>query len=559
MSHIIFLVQIIILLFRSEFIYSGSFIPQRPNAANKVRVRTNVQGRLARVVTRSNFRESNFDGSKKKLLEKIESDNKEDQIPRIIPNNDGIPVFEMYVRSNTNTINNNKKGKIGTIGPWIRYCDVKGDDSLKEENAMVLQGGLEEELHRINLEEWISKKIFGTGMGGDKKVIEDLKKTLPKLKKLKPRDFEFGYRLLADGQMIYILNKIINNSKDNRDKKDWIQDRLPTTPIDIFSLIEEYDNGNMDALEMESMKAHFELMKAWSKSLLSKMKELDTKHCIICSDGSAVISPKGCIDASAGLICIPVVESNINSFHKNVMINENNLDKTNTNTAVPSGDGYGQQLERNYGHINMNHAFPLRVIESAGLVKTPFDVELVAGLAAMTVCKFLYNEAEKDVDILSLQVFTDSRSLLKAYRSGLYGDKNVHRTAIWELIYNLSLIDIDVPVTKYEAISDNDNKDGNKNDNDNHENMVNDSKGDGDEIGCGDDDGLELQLEMGWTPGHPERREANSTKWTLEDRAIFAADRIAKGEWGEEEEEEEEEGEGTRTNDDHRMALAMYP
>ena len=174
MKYNIYIILLICLLFYCKLIYSGSFIPQRPNAANKVRVRTNVQGRLARVVTRSNFRESNFDGSKKKLLEKIESDNKEDQIPRIIPNNDGIPVFELYVRSNTNTINNNKKGKIGTIGPWIRYCDVKGDDSLKEENAMVLQGGLEEELHRINLEEWISKKIFGTGMGGDKKVIEDL-------------------------------------------------------------------------------------------------------------------------------------------------------------------------------------------------------------------------------------------------------------------------------------------------------------------------------------------------------------------------------------------------
>jgi hypothetical protein len=143
-----------------------------------------------RVKTRSIFQENQTQQSKKP--ERTTTP----KIPRLIPEPDK-PVFELFVRS------------IGS--PWVRFRDVYGTDTLIQSAASeVVEGGIVAESLREFIDSWIAIKIFGNGfgvLGGETETISDVKELLPAFKKVRQREMEFGYRLLADEESISVLTK----------------------------------------------------------------------------------------------------------------------------------------------------------------------------------------------------------------------------------------------------------------------------------------------------------------------------------------------------------------
>ena len=104
----------------------------------------------------------------------------------------GFSTFELLVRR-TQT------------GPWYRYQDLQGTEATNDYVENVILGGLEAETWRMKLDNWISIQIFGVGTGSES--IKKVKETLVQFKKLKPREFEFGYRIAVDGETVYSVEK----------------------------------------------------------------------------------------------------------------------------------------------------------------------------------------------------------------------------------------------------------------------------------------------------------------------------------------------------------------
>ena len=90
-------------------------------------------------------------------------------------------------------------------GPWYRYQDLLGTETTNGFVENVILGGLEAEAWRMKLDNWISLQIFGKGTGIES--ISKVKDTLVQFKKLKPREFEFGYRIAVDGETVYSVEK----------------------------------------------------------------------------------------------------------------------------------------------------------------------------------------------------------------------------------------------------------------------------------------------------------------------------------------------------------------
>ena len=178
------------------------------------------------------------------------------------------------------------------------------------------------------------------------------------------------------------------------------------------------------------------------------------------TDGSALINGKNCTYASAGIfIAIPAFKL----------------------------DG-----GRGYNCLNIN------VEECGGLVQTPFDAELCAGLFGVFISKLLIRSINSNNSKIRIKTsfYTDSKTLVKAVRDGpplATQDIPENRIGLWsKLASEIKLLESNIENNKYE--------------NNKYENNI-----------------------IQWIPGHPEKREFNCAKWTLYDNGIFAADTLAKG------------------------------
>jgi len=175
----------------------------------------------------------------------------------------------------------------------------------------------------------------------------------------------------------------------------------------------------------------------------------------IFTDGSALINGKSCIYASAGVFI-----------------------------SIP---GYKINDARGHKCLNIN------VHECGGLVQTPFDAELCAGLFGVLISKLLIRCINSDPMKRSVKTsfYTDSKTLVKAVRDGppsSIQDLPENRVSLWSRLAS--------EIKSLESNLQNEKNDNNI---------------------------------MQWIPGHPERREPNCAKWDIHDNGIFAADTLAKG------------------------------
>jgi hypothetical protein len=132
----------------------------------------------------------------------------------------------------------------------------------------------------------------------------------------------------------------------------------------------------------------------------------------------------------------------------------------------------------------------LRVNCVEGVVETPFDAELVAGLAAVATAAniaFALKRASAPKPLASVVILTDSKTLIRAVRTGPEGNEELarrggeQRRVVWDLLMD-----------KLARL-----------------------------------DALGVPSSMQWTAGHPERRGSATVAWSYEDWAIWEADRLA--------------------------------
>lgn len=297
----------------------------------------------------------------------------------------GYATFELLVRR-------------AQTGPWYRYQDLLGTTVTNDYVENVVLGGLEAEAWRMKLDNWISLQIFGKGTGIES--MNKVKDTLVQFKKLKPREFEFGYRIAVDGETVYSVEKsmkeelfipksrspsmaridiprIIADAKklvsesllSSNDPKEKVIKKNPLILLEsqirkMTEIFDTYETGEMETqIKVEKMvETVGDVIIENEENSISKLNEVilqfydkmiinEADGCIFFSDGSATLSEDGLGFATAccGVFLLPT-KKNIPLF----TISES-----------------------------------IRVDSAGGMMDSPFDAELIAGLSAVTLAKLL--------------------------------------------------------------------------------------------------------------------------------------------------------------------------
>lgn len=352
----------------------------------------------------------------------------------------GFATFELLVRR-TQT------------GPWYRYQDLMGTEATNDFVENVILGGLEAEAWRMKLDNWISMQVFGKGTGGES--IKKVKETLIQFKKLKPREFEFGYRIAVDGETVYSVEKsmkeeiVIPKSRSPSMARvnvtslitSMADQPLTETRISLKSKwLENEERINTLPADAQDVKIQSSISMLNDVVLLfyDRMVSEKANGCLFFSDGSATLSEDGlgCATACCGIYLLP------------------------TKDNIPIYD------------ISES----IRVDSAGGMIDSPFDAELIAGLSAVTVAKLLakiiskrteeehsdtfegaVRATDSDADASSpsasiesivspsmgrnkieFTLHTDSKTLCRAIRTGPKGDladrASPSRLALWKLL-----------------------------------------------------------------------------------------------------------------------------
>ena len=360
----------------------------------------------------------------------------------------GFATFELLVRR-TQT------------GPWYRYQDLLGTETTNEYVENVILGGLEAESWRQKLDYWISLQVFGKGTGSES--IKKVKETLIQFKKMKPREFEFGYRIAVDGETVYsveksmkeevfikksmspsmarvdvsgIISSVQNVQQPSSENAEQPSPSLISLKRDVSSnmnIITTANNGDSDKLESSISVLNQVVLKFYDR-----MVSEDADGCLFFSDGSATPSEDGlgCASACCGVFLLP------------------------TKNSIPIYD------------ISES----IRIESAGGMIDSPFDAELIAGLSAVTLASLIAkiinqnsveglngllensnslitDKIKNNRNKMEFTLHTDSKTLCRAIRTGPKGDlaerASSSRLALWKLLsgHMDQLLSIGLPMT----------------------------------------------------------------------------------------------------------------
>ena len=399
------------------------------------------QNKIKNSINRNTYKQENIHSNI--IIKNNNNDDNNDYPKRLIYTIDGPYVIESYARR--------------SLGPWLRYEDFYIDNNMNNIINKLSDGGCEEEIYRSDLDSFIALKIYGVGMGGEVQIINKIKEILPKLRKVRNKDFEFGYRLALANEGINIVKRSMTKLPEYKKKP-----LIPASRINIHSIINSVSiNNNDDNDSVNSMK---EIVSNYVNKITNSIYNVNDL-CIF-TDGSALLQGNNCADANAAIVILPIISNSNND-------NDEGDEKLST-----SGIGYKNDNSITTTAIT-DYALRIRVSNTGGLVTTPFDAELSAGLFAVTIANLmmtLFNNNDKKITIM-----TDSRSLCKAIRTSPTNDDsntNESRYILWTLLLKL----------------------------------FNKTNG----------------LDVKWIPGHPERRNDDRNCWSGYDIGIWEADNVAK-------------------------------
>lgn len=397
------------------------------------------------------------------------------------------PVFQLFVRRRQ-------------TGPWFRYDDLQENDAGIQATCeqIVLHGGLEAEYLRAQVDAHMVAKIFGSDVTACSNLsINKIKGNLPQFKKVRPRDLEVGYRLAAEGEDICSLTSLVDlrvsaASMSATDGPAAIAAAAaPVIALDVkalmLSLIPLPAPTPALLLLRERIAAFTARIPVASSPLAQPLVDL-----YLCSDGSALACGGGSgiggggggwQDASAGVfaMCVPREGWSRSGGENDAEQQQQEEEKKKEKEKEEEEKGAEKKEEE-----EKEGALRLRISDVAPVVESPFDAELVAGMAAAALARGILRAAPAG-SIGSVVLLTDSKTLVRACRTGPAGNPELarrgpQRQVLWEMLMAAL-------------------------------------------------DGLAAAgtpLLLQWTSGHPERRGGDPDTWTFEDVAIWEADNIAK-------------------------------
>jgi len=395
------------------------------------------QNKIKNSINRNTYKQDNIQSN---IIIKHNNNDDNDYPKRLIYTIGGPYVIESYARR--------------SLGPWLRYEDYYIDNNMNNIINKLSDGGCEEDVYRSDLDAFIALKIYGIGMGGEVQIINKIKEILPKLRKVRNKDFEFGYRLALANEGINIIKRSMTKLPEYKKRP-----LIPASRINIHSIINSVNINDNNDDDVNSIK---EIVSNYVNKITNSI--YSTSDLCIFTDGSALLQGNNCADANAAIVILPIISNNDN---------DDDDDKLPT-----SGIGYKNDNSVITTAIT-DYALRIRVSNTGGLVTTPFDAELSAGLFAVTIANLmitLLNNNDKKISIM-----TDSRSLCKAIRTSPTNDDNTSnesRYILWTLLLKLF-------------------------------NKTN-------------------RLDIKWIPGHPERRNDDRNYWSGYDIGIWEADNVAK-------------------------------
>ena len=261
------------------------------------------QSKMKSQLTRHNTREQAL-ASKEALLPKFGGQKGDKDVRE----DNGFTFFELLVR------------RAGT-GPWLRYLDLDGDVVTETMVTNVINGGVENELWRGKLDEFVRSSLFGIGIGGETVAISKVKTALPQLKKVRSREIQFGYRIALDDETVYSVDFIHSSSAIDKAIEKKALRGLPPR-IDVIALMQQHhsrdkDTDNDPTVELlrpmdndltkpdaqvssavsSASESCYESSEAAVRSLLhtlaASMTAAEATSCVLFSDGSATIYDMG--------------------------------------------------------------------------------------------------------------------------------------------------------------------------------------------------------------------------------------------------------------------------
>ena len=256
------------------------------------------QSKMKSQLTRHNTREQAL-ASKEALLPKFGGKGDKD-----VREDNGFTFFELLVR------------RVGT-GPWLRYLDLDGDVVTETMVTNVINGGVENELWRGKLDDFIRSSLFGIGIGGETVAISKVKTTLPQLKKVRSREIQFGYRIALDDESVYSVEFTHAASAIDKAIEKKALRGLPAR-IDVIALMQQshtrdidtavellqplnHDLTKPDAQDSPAVISAFEpsyessesSVRSLLRTLVASMTAAEATSCVLFSDGSATIYDMG--------------------------------------------------------------------------------------------------------------------------------------------------------------------------------------------------------------------------------------------------------------------------
>ena len=502
----------------------------------------------------------------------VKVENEDDTVP--------LPRIEIYVRKYS-------------VGLWIRlikksiYC---GSSSILTQNApgnlvningiidinAVFQSlddasGIEEETIRDYMDQWISSRLFtegGLGLGGERNFIQQVKVLLPQFKKLKPKEFEFGYRYMSSDEPLEINDSSSSSSTDmvNNDysigndvyslvskERLRINSKIANMSTTVQNIHEknEIDSLRYDKIlqlyneifnqklfpsidKLNSFVNHSDQRNFHSiiENMANNILTANSNHIDIFFDGSAYFSPQDTTSSSSSSL---VTTSSILLNSNNNNSNSNNNNTTSNKKCIKASAGVyiiprNDELYINNPKSAALHDSCLSIYShsASSLIQTPFDAELFASLVAITLIHNILKEILKNNNNnntnsnninkrkSTISIYTDSKTMIKVFRS-IHSSINSNKQTDIEntessLLYNRGdknrQLMWNLLRCHLQILQTNLI----------HQNERNDAY-------------KEVEMTQ-WTPGHPERTKLKR-EWNFYDIGIWIADDIARGnqEW----------------------------
>lgn len=336
---------------------------------------------------------------------------------------------------------------------WQFLKSLPNDQTYLSLSSLISEGGIVAENARVDMDKWVATKVFGAGMG-DPLLLNSVRSTLPQLKRLKPQQIQFGYRV-ADEDIGAIERSMVIGAPSARKMFSGMSPAEQITTADKLTDITANNIAQIlrDPASIHSIRHRDGLqeiialnhrIEQYARTLLAH----NVAKVLVCTDGSAHFNDAGCVLAGGGVAL----------------------------TAVYTDHQQGADMQV-VDTYNKSVSMCVRASDMECMTTTPFDAELLSGLTGLVVTKLLLHHRSAlqramrtvptgqrlDYSIslavnnsgcstvegstplstpsplprLSVELCSDSRTYIRALRTDLSVDltaRNEHnRLAVWQL------------------------------------------------------------------------------------------------------------------------------